>query len=266
MKHQRLDPPAADAYPSVSASDASAAPEIPDLDPVPLRHRHDGWTPHRQVEFIRALAACGCVHDAATLVGMTARSAYRLRARPSARSFREAWDIALDQAVDRLADAVMSRAIDGVARPVFYQGEQVGERRYYDERLAMFILSRRAPERFGRWIDRREARCENDLRGSALSDALDRVGSDAALPDDRSPPHRKSLHLRAFYTEQQVASLPGTMAGVATAEETDRAILKRIAIIKATREREAARGIYPPGAAGPPNADSRDGDSRDEEE
>lgn len=149
------------------------------IDPVPVRTRLNGWTPERQRDFIAALAACGVVAEAAARVGMSARSAYKLRARPGARSFREAWEVAVDSAMERLADAVFARALHGVSRPIFYQGEQVGERRHYDERLAMFLLSRRAPDRFGCWIDRREVRCDADEHGAALAEALDRVAADA---------------------------------------------------------------------------------------
>ncbi len=153
------------------------------IDPVPVRTRLDGWTPERQRDFIAALAACGVVAEAAARVGMSARSAYKLRARPGARSFREAWEVAVDSAMERLADAVFARALHGVSRPIFYQGEQVGERRHYDERLAMFLLSRRAPDRFGCWIDRREVRCDADEHGAALAEALDRVTADALAQD-----------------------------------------------------------------------------------
>jgi hypothetical protein len=153
------------------------------IDPVPVRTRLDGWTPERQREFIAALGACGVVAEAAARVGMSARSAYKLRARPGARSFREAWEVAVDSAMERLADAVFARALHGVSRPIFYQGEQVGERRHYDERLAMFLLSRRAPDRFGSWIDRREVRCDADEHGAALAEALDRVTADALAQD-----------------------------------------------------------------------------------
>ncbi len=132
------------------------------IEPVPVRARADGWSPLKQVAFIEALAACGCVEEAAARLGMSARSAYKLRARPGARSFREAWEVAQDSAVERVADAMFGRAIHGVSRPVFYQGEQIGERRHYDDRLAMFILSRRALDHYGAWIDRREARCERE--------------------------------------------------------------------------------------------------------
>jgi hypothetical protein len=47
----------------------------------------------------------------------------------------------------------MSRSIKGVPRPIFYKGEQVGEWRHFDERLAMFLLRYRRPARFGAHLD-----------------------------------------------------------------------------------------------------------------
>lgn len=147
-KGRRPIPPAPPPSPADDAADA-----IPDFDPVPLRGRSDGWTPDRQIDFIEALAATGCVTQAAESVGMNRVAAYRLRGDPRAASFRAAWGWALEHAVAQLSDAVTSRAIHGVARPVFFQGKQVGERRYYDERLAMFLLRYRDPMRYGAWID-----------------------------------------------------------------------------------------------------------------
>ena len=124
-------------------------PNLPTRTP-----RYDGWTAERQEAFLKALAACGCVRDACKAVGMSHVSAYALRARPSAIAFRKAWDAALDCAMHRLEEAALSRAIHGVARPVFYKGEQVGEWRDHDERLTVFLLRYRRPHRFGSQLDR----------------------------------------------------------------------------------------------------------------
>src|SRR3546814_15697247 len=105
-------------------------------------------------------------------------SAYRLRARADAQSFRYAWDFALDHAIGRLGDAVLSRAINGVARPVFYQGEQIGERRHYDERLAMWLLRYRDPVRYGAWRDDMIASRHPDGAPLAFSRALNRLADD----------------------------------------------------------------------------------------
>jgi hypothetical protein len=152
------------------------------FDPVPIRARLDGWTAERQVAFIEALAGSACVIEACRSVKMSKQSAYALRARPEAISFRNAWDAALDYATRCLADAVLSRAINGVANPVFYQGEQIGERRTYDERLAMFLLQRRDPLRYGSWRDRVEWNGHPEGPAFALLEAKIALREDASLP------------------------------------------------------------------------------------
>ena len=126
---------------------------IAHFPPVPLRPRWSGWTPDKQIAFVEALAETACVVEAARIVGMSTVSAYALRRLPRARHFREAWDAALDMGVQRLEQAALGRALNGVPRPIFYRGEQVGEWREYDERLAMFLLRYRRPARFGAALD-----------------------------------------------------------------------------------------------------------------
>ena len=63
--------------------------------PVPLKARHDGWTPSRQRHFIELLAATKSVTRACKAVGMSAVTAYALRKKPGAESFAAAWDAAL---------------------------------------------------------------------------------------------------------------------------------------------------------------------------
>ena len=63
--------------------------------PVPVAPRADGWTAERQRLFIRTLSETACVADACDAVAMSRRSAYRLRARPDAFGFADAWDQAL---------------------------------------------------------------------------------------------------------------------------------------------------------------------------
>ncbi|MEO7257102.1 MAG: hypothetical protein ABIW18_04230 [Sphingomicrobium sp.] len=126
---------------------------VTSFSPAPVRARWHGWTPQKQIDFVEALSETACVAEACRLVGMSAVSAYALRWRPCARHFRAAWDAALDMGVHRLEQVALGRALNGVARPVFYQGEQVGEWREYDERLTMFLLRYRRPARFGAQLD-----------------------------------------------------------------------------------------------------------------
>ncbi len=71
-----------------------AAALLPDFEPVPLRHRRDGWTPERQRRYVTALFETGHMGKAARAVGMTEQSAARLRRRPDAASFARACNTA----------------------------------------------------------------------------------------------------------------------------------------------------------------------------
>jgi hypothetical protein len=117
--------------------------------PVPLRARHDGWTVERQIAFVEKLADCGSISAACKHVGMSRESVRKLRRRPGGRAFRDACDAALDCSFADLEETALERAKNGVSRPVFYKGEQVGEWRHFDERLTMFLLRFRRRHRFG---------------------------------------------------------------------------------------------------------------------
>jgi hypothetical protein len=109
--------------------------------------------PQKQLAFIEALAESGCVDEACRRVGRSRESVYELRRRHEAGPFRLAWDAAQDYSAHRLSDAAFSRAIHGVTIPIFYKGEQVGERKHFDERLTMFLMRYRDPVRYGKWRD-----------------------------------------------------------------------------------------------------------------
>jgi len=98
------------------------------FDPVPLRARRDGWTAERQRVFIAVLFAKRSVQAAATAVGMSRESAYRLRARPGAASFAAAWDAAFATRVRGTTAQylLMHRALYGTCRPIMHRGRQVG--------------------------------------------------------------------------------------------------------------------------------------------
>jgi hypothetical protein len=125
------------------------AGELPAFTPVPRKcTRHDGWTPERQFAFIEALADTGSVGAACKAVDMSAVGAYHLRRQPGAEEFRAAWEAALQLGVQRIEDVVMDRALNGVEEPLYSYGKLIGTRTRYNDRLLMFILRNRAPERF----------------------------------------------------------------------------------------------------------------------
>lgn len=157
---------------------------LPALQPVARqRQRRDGWTPERQLAFIEALAASACVAEACASVGVSRSAAYALRVRPEAQQFRMAWDAALDLGIRRLADACFALAMHGEPIPHYYQGEQVGEHRRYDNRLAMFLLRYRDPLRYAASLDQMVYSGHPEQAGIAFAKARDRLMDEAhAIP------------------------------------------------------------------------------------
>ena len=94
--------------------------------PVPQqRRRADGWTPLTQERFIRALEAMGSIGAAAKAVGMSRRSAYKLRDRDGADGFAHAWDQALDLGRGRMFDYATDRALNGITTVRILRGGAV---------------------------------------------------------------------------------------------------------------------------------------------
>lgn len=171
------------------------SPDFTDFEPAPSPARHDGWTAERQLDFIEALAETGCVADACRRVGISTTSAYALRRRVDAMAFRQAWEAALEYAIRRLSDAVYSRAIHGVPVPHYYQGEQVGEHRRYDERLAMFLLRYRDPASYGRALDEFVHDYVPEIFSRQLADRLDTLAEEVYGDDGPVdlPPRRNDV-------------------------------------------------------------------------
>lgn len=195
------------------------ADQLPTFEPVPIKPRHDGWTPERQQDFIEALADTGSVEAACKHVNMTTVGAYRIRRLPEGESFRRAWDAALDLGVRRLEDVAMDRALNGVEEPFYVYGQHVGTRTRYNDRLLMFLLRNRAPERFGVGT--------NGADGSGSLKGLNAVG--------KMEKRRLKKKWRAQWEAERAAS-----AGT-TAAEVRASIDAKVARIRAQVEAERAR-------------------------
>ena len=109
--------------------------------PVPVAPRADGWTAERQRLFIRTLSETACVADACDAVAMSRRSAYRLRARPDAFGFADAWDQALRLGAQRLVDVAIERALNGVTRATMTD-TTAREQIVPETRLLIYLLDR----------------------------------------------------------------------------------------------------------------------------
>lgn len=119
---------------------------------MPTRGRRDGWTVQRQVDFIGMLAETGSVMGACEAVGISRKSAYKLRARPQAESFAAAWDAALGGPIRKVTVTDLAfLAYHGLVQPVFFRGKYRGSRRKPDDSALLRLmkkLDRQAEDRF----------------------------------------------------------------------------------------------------------------------
>lgn len=118
---------------------------VPAFHPVPVRSRHDGWTPLRQAEFLGHLAVTCSVSAAAQAVGMAREGAYQLRARPGAESFAAAWDAALGIHGPKpkvTLPGLATRLEQGKWRPVLRRGQFLGVVQKHDNSALLALLAR----------------------------------------------------------------------------------------------------------------------------
>jgi len=101
--------------------------------------------------FLELLRETANVSASARRVGISRQAAYKARARSE--EFREAWEDAIEEAIDALEAEARRRALEGVGEPVFYQGKEVGHIRRYSDLLLIFLLKGRRKEVFGNKVD-----------------------------------------------------------------------------------------------------------------
>jgi hypothetical protein len=101
--------------------------------------RRERWTIERQTRFLTELAATANVSASARAAGMSEACVYRLRQRSP--EFREAWSLALREGYEKLELMLLDRALNGVEKPVWYGGKQVGSITEYSDRLALTLIA-----------------------------------------------------------------------------------------------------------------------------
>ena len=97
-------------------------------------------------KFLELMAQGYSPTRAAAAVGVHRTAFYHLRERWP--EFNDAWLAANEAAVDVLEDAAVERAVRGVPRKVFFQGEHIDTVREYSDSLLALLLKGRAPERY----------------------------------------------------------------------------------------------------------------------
>ena len=113
------------------------------------RPRRNSITPDKQRAFIAHLAATGIVSKAARHIGRSMEALYKLRARPGAEGFANAWDAAVERGVDQLEHSALARAIEGTSVwKTMPDGGIVSYGKKHNEALVMFFLRNRRPDRY----------------------------------------------------------------------------------------------------------------------
>jgi hypothetical protein len=96
--------------------------------------------------FIEELARSGNVLLSSRKAGVSRTAVYK--ARKDDPAFADNWDDAMDEAVDLLEAVARGRAVNGIDKPVYRGGVQVGTIREYSDTLLIFLLKAHRPERF----------------------------------------------------------------------------------------------------------------------
>ena len=94
--------------------------------------------------FLWALSENPNLSRACEVANVSRMTAYRFR--KTNPEFAAAWDDALAQSTDALVGEAFRRAKEGVLKPVFQGGKQVGAVREYSDVLTIFLLKCHRPE------------------------------------------------------------------------------------------------------------------------
>lgn len=100
----------------------------------------------RKERFLKELAKRANVSAAARAAKVDRSTPYHWREMDA--EFAEAWDEAVEVAVDTLEAEAWRRAATGVLEPVFQKGEKVGHIRRYSDALMITLLKAHRKEKF----------------------------------------------------------------------------------------------------------------------
>lgn len=120
-------------------------------------------TPANREKFLTALSEGASITSAAKACGSLRQTFYRWRSEDPA--FAAEWDEAIEAGTDLLEDEARRRAVDGVEKPIFYQGREVGRMREYSDSLLMFLLKGRRPDKFRDGVPQNQHELTINVRG-----------------------------------------------------------------------------------------------------
>jgi len=103
-------------------------------------------THETKAKFLKSLSRYGNVTKAAKAARVHRATPYDWK--QDDEELAEAWDAALEEASDHLEAEAYRRAVTGVTRDVFYQGEKIATERHYSDALLTLLLKSNRPEKF----------------------------------------------------------------------------------------------------------------------
>jgi hypothetical protein len=106
-------------------------------------------------KWLKVFAEFGVIGTACKAVGVDRSTAYNHREQFP--DFAEAWDQAREDAADLFEEELRRRAIEGVVKPVYYEGRRVddGTIKTYSDTLLIFRLKALRPEVYREHFDHR---------------------------------------------------------------------------------------------------------------
>lgn len=106
--------------------------------------KYTQFTLKRREDFLAALAEGNTVTTAARLVGMSRRAVYKTRVADP--DFAAEWDSSFDEGADVIEQEAIRRAVQGVDKPVYQGGIEVGVVREYSDSLLALVLKTKKKE------------------------------------------------------------------------------------------------------------------------
>ncbi len=97
-------------------------------------------------KFLIALSKTANVGAACRAASVDRTQPYSLRKKDPL--FAEAWEAALDAALDVMEEECRRRGFEGFERDVYHNGEVVGKERHFSDTLAIFLLKAHRPMKF----------------------------------------------------------------------------------------------------------------------
>lgn len=117
----------------------------PGVRPGPPRHVQERTQTWRRA-FLEALRESGVIAHACRIADVSSKTVYFARSRD--RMFRIAMEEARDEGIASMEIEARRRAIEGVRRTIWYQGEAVGHEVTYSDGLLQFMLKANLPEKY----------------------------------------------------------------------------------------------------------------------